>query len=287
MGASSHVRCACVVLAMGLLTPTRAGAGHGATPVPPRAITTGEELGSSVGMDISTSTFDTDFGSGSFWTVAVTGELWTRGGVGVRLRLPVHTLTQDGGRASGIGDVTVGARAARSLTRSLRLELVLDLAIPTGDAETGLGIGVAGITSGAQLAQAVAGGVELLGVVSGRRLFGEGGTRTFVDMRSDLELYAGTGVAWSHRATRLAAIVGATRVLAPESSAGRTFITAMPSVAVDMGAGLWARAFAELPLSTQRRLGWQAGIGLIYNWNRAEDPEAAPHTHTHGAAHVH
>ncbi|HUH02830.1 MAG TPA: transporter [Kofleriaceae bacterium] len=246
-------------------------------PAPERTVTRSLGPETSVNVEASTTSFTEGDFEGTFCTLAARGEYRWRS-LGFHLRVPVHTLSMnDRDRATGLGDVVVGATWIGLRRPRLSVGVGVDGYLPSGDSEQGLGQGnvAAGIT--AHAAMTLPRGSRLtatLGALAGDAAEGEA---LFVEQRADAELRAGLGLSMQLERVRFGGRTNAVLPLAPGAARGAFMLTAGPALAIDLTRRLWADVFADLPLLSDRRFDWQAGISIGYVFD-AGDPERQPTT---------
>jgi hypothetical protein len=259
--------------AVAVLAPSPAYAGHAAgAPAPQRSFASAAEPATSMSLELSSSSFDLDGTSGTFWTATARGDYW-RGPLGVHLRAPVHTLSMDDRtRATGIGDVMAGATWVVPAGDSYAIGLGADLYLPTGDSDSGLGAGTFAVGPNVRATAGLSPALQLHGTAGALINTSAGETTLFVDQRADAELRFGAALAWQTGRLRLAAQSRAGVPLAPVETRGSLYLAAGPSAAIDLGHHAWLDAFAELPLRSERQFDWRIGLAFGYRLN---------HGHTH------
>jgi hypothetical protein len=262
------------VVALAHASPASADHFVGA-PAPARTVTRSLGPETSVNVEASTTSFAEGDFQGTFWTFAVRGEYGWRS-LGAHVRVPVHTLSMnDRDRATGIGDVVVGATWLGLRRPRLSVGVGIDGYLPSGDSEKGLGLGTlaGGLTAHAALKLPRRWRLTTtLGALAGGAAEGE---VLFVEQRAEAELRAGVGLSVQLERVGLGARTKAVLPLAPGAARGAFMLTAGPSVAIDLTRRLWADVSAELPLSSDRRFDWQAGVSIGYVFDADYQPTTA------------
>lgn len=271
-----------IVVALAYASPARADHFVGA-PAPERTVTRSLGPETSVNVEASTTSFAESDLQGTFWTLAVRGEYGWRS-LGVRIRVPVHTLSMnDRDRATGIGDVVVGATWLGLRRPRLSLGVGLDAYVPSGDSKHGLGQGTAAVGLTSYAAKTLPLDARLIATVGALAGGSAEGEALFVEQRAEAELRAGVGLSVRLERVRLGARTNAVLPLAPAAARGAFMLTAGPSAAIDLTRRLWADVSAELPLLSDRRFDWQAGISIGYVFGPG-DPDTRPTTARPGAS---
>lgn len=254
-----------VGLVIGLAHVSPAAANHfvGA-PAPERTTTRSLDPATSVNVEASTTSFTEGDFEGTFWTFAARGEYRWRS-LGIHVRVPVHTLSMnDRDRATGLGDVVVGATWIGWRRPGLTLGVGVSGYVPSGDSQMGLGQGNLAAGIDAHAAAELRESLELTATVGGVAGGAAEGDALFVEQRADAELRAGFGLSWQVKRVRLGARTSAILPLAPSAARGSLMVAAGPSVALEISRHLWVDVSAELPLLSDRRFDWQAGASIGY-----------------------
>jgi hypothetical protein len=257
----------CGALLLSAVVTGPAQAHHGALR-PRRDTAAAGDRPSTAAVAASATAFDIDDEEGRFYTVAAElqlrlGDRWALG-----LRAPMHHVVETGtDPVSGIGDLVVGGRMRAAMAGWIGWGGV-DLLLPTGDPERGLGHGDATVAVSAQATRGFGENWRAGGLVAGLAdvTSREAMTTAVVEHRADAELRVAAVGSWTNRRLRAGGELRLTVPLAPGSARGHAYPTAAPSLAVNAGKGAWVELSAEVPLAPSRQLDWQAGLALVWEW---------------------
>ena len=258
------------------LTAASLAHAHHDTPAPTRSEPVQLERQSQLQMDLSTTAFELEDHKGQFWTVAAAARLQLSTRVGLRLRLPVHTLGMDeSDRRTGVGDAVVGADVGVLDRTATMAKVGLDIYLPLGTRDEGLGHGTAALSPYAEIGQGLAPNWIAFARAGGAFNTHKRNTSTptFIEHRSDVEVRGSAGLTLSRERTRVSAAAQTVVPMAPAENRGTAFFTATPSAAVLVAKRTWLALFAEVPLHQSRQLDWHSGVAVSYVWGKHETPQ--------------
>lgn len=252
-----------------------AAADHGLPPVPrdvaPETSESATPGTASVSTDLSMTDYRVDGATGDIVSASLAGSVILPLRLAVRARLPVHRIVDDasGSAEDGIGDLVLGVDRGFALAARIQLRPGLDLLLPTGDRDRGLGHGAIAVAPRIDASRpighafvAIAGASLLANLIES----GDGGG-VIAERRADTELRAEAGGGYDHDRWRAVSTLRISAPLGDDPDAGALFVTAAPSITARLSPVWIISAYGELPLRATRRLDWQAGIRATLRWS--------------------
>lgn len=264
-------------LALAIAGEARADHGAVGTPAPQRSFARTAEPETALSVEASTTSFDNDGVGGTFYTAAANAEYW-RAAFGVHVRLPVHTLSMNTAleRTTGVGDLVVGGTYAVHRSPLASIGVGLDVHLPTGDSDQGLGAGAVALAPNARAVRGLPAQLALYGAAGAIINTTSGEPTSFTEQRADAELRFGSALAWQASRVRLGAQLQSSIPLAPSQARGVVYVTAGPSIALSIDHHWWLNAFTELPIGNQRAFDWRAGFAVGYSLGAGHTHEESP-----------
>jgi hypothetical protein len=209
-------------------------------------------------------------GGGSLFSLELDGQVGFAERFAARMRVPLHWLRHDGGGERGPGDLTLGGEVLFDLGR-VRLGVGVDLELPTGDADAGLGHGAVTL---------VPAGTARVDVGSGLRAVAQSsllidltdapdGVLDPVEQQDAVELRVAGGALWERTPVQAAGLLRLSLPLAADDGADG-YVTGLLLGELAFGPRLRGSLFAEFPLGEDRRIDWRTGLALTVTFASAD-----------------